>query len=128
MEVGFHEDIDAAEQWLDPRVTRVNAQHSVELSRRVAALSGSAQGRDGSIRVTVAPSAQVERLDLDDRVHVLSGDRLLQEIMSTIRQAGLSGGVADEVRATDGEDGETGRAVIHSFDTRFSTPRDEEDR
>ena len=43
-------------------------------------------------------------------------------------QAALSVRVADEVRATVGEDTETGRAVIHSFDARFPAPRDEEDR
>jgi hypothetical protein len=72
----------------------------------------------------------VERLDLDERVHELPGLRLAQEIMSVMRraQAALSVQVVDEVRATVGEDTETGRAVIHSFDARFPTPRDEEDR
>jgi hypothetical protein len=68
-------DIDAAEQWLDSWAAQVNAQaeRSVELSRRVAALTGSAEGRDGAIRVTVGAAGQVERLDLDERVHELSG-------------------------------------------------------
>jgi hypothetical protein len=125
-------DIDAAEEWLDSWVAQVNAQaeRSVELSRRVAALTGSAEGRDGAIRVTVGSTGQMERLDLDERVHELSGPRLAQEILSVMRraQAALSDRVAEEVRATVGEDTETGRAVIHSFDSRFSTPRDEEDR
>ena len=125
-------DVDAAEEWLDSWVAQVNAraQRSVELSRRVAALTGSAEGRDGAIRVTVGAAGQVERLDLDDRVHELSGPRLAQEIMSTMRraQAALSGRVAQEVRATVGEDSETGRAVVHSFDTRFPAPRDDENR
>ena len=70
-------DIDAAEEWLDAWVGQVNAQaaRSVELSRRVAALTGSAEGRDGAIRVTVGSAGQVERLELDDRVHELSGPR-----------------------------------------------------
>jgi hypothetical protein len=80
--------------------------------------------------VTVGSTGQVERLDLDDRVRELSGPRLADEIMSVMRraQAALSIRVADEVRATVGEDTETGRAVIHSFDCRFPTPRDEEGR
>jgi hypothetical protein len=123
-------DIDAAEEWLDSWVAQVNAQAelSVELSRRVAALVKSAEGHDGAIRVTVGAAGQMERLDLDERVHELSGPRLAEEIMSVMRraQAALSGRVADEVRATVGEDTETGRAVIHSFDSRFSM--DEEDR
>ena len=125
-------DVDAAEAWLDSWVAQVNAQaeRSVELSRRVAALTGSAEGRDGAIRVTVGAAGQVERLDLDERVHELSGPRLAEEIMSVMRhaQAALSGRVADEVRATVGQDSETGRAVIHSFHSRFSTPRNDEDR
>src|SRR6185312_14298631 len=95
---GFMGDIDAAEEWLDSWVGQVNAQaqRSVELSRRVAALTGSAQGRDGAIRVTVGSAGQVERLELDDRVHELSGPRLAEEILSVMRraQADLSGRVA----------------------------------
>jgi hypothetical protein len=124
--------IDAAEDWLDSWVGQVNTQAalSVELSRRVATLTGMAEGRDGAIRITVGSAGQVERLELDERVHDLSGPRLAGEIMSVMRraQAALSSRVADEVRATVGEDTETGRAVIHSFDSRFSTLRDEENR
>jgi hypothetical protein len=125
-------DVDAAEEWLDSWTAQVNAQaeRSVELSRRVASLAATAEGRDGAIRVTVGSAGQVEHLDLDDRVHELSGPRLAEEIVSVMRraQAALSSRVADEVRATVGADTETGRAVIHSFDSRFPAPGDEEDR
>ena len=124
-------DIDAAEEWLDSWVGQVNAQaqRSVELSRRVAALTGSAQGRDGAIRVTVGSAGQVERLELDDRVHEMSGPRLAQEIMSVIRRAqtDLAGRVAEQVRETVGADTETGRAVLNSFETRFPARGDDED-
>lgn len=124
--------IDAAEDWLDAWAGQANKQasRSVELSRRVAALTSTATGRDGAIRVTVGSAGQVERLDLDDRVHELSGPRLAEEIVSVMRraQAALSGRVAEEVEATVGADTETGRAVIHSFDTRFPTVEHEEDR
>jgi hypothetical protein len=125
-------DIDAAEEWLDSWVGQVNAQaqRSVELSRRVATLTGSAQGRDGAIRVTVGSAGQVERLELDDRVHEVSGPRLAQEIMLVIRraQAVLAGRVAEQVRETVGADTETGRAVLNSFETRFPARDDEDDR
>jgi YbaB/EbfC DNA-binding family protein len=131
MGVGHVSDIDAAEEWLDSWVGQVNAQAqcSVELSRRVAALTGSAQGRDGAIRVTVGSAGQVERLELDDRVRELSGPRLAQEIMSVMRRAqvALSGQVAEQVRETVGKDTETGRAVLHSFDSRFRASSEEED-
>lgn len=124
--------IDAAEDWLDTWVGKVNAQaaRSVELSRRVAVLTGTAEGRDGAIRVTVGSAGQLERLELDERVHELTGPRLAEEIVAVMRraQAALSGRVAEEVQATVGADTETGRAVLHSFDTRFPTVEREEDR
>src|SRR5690349_19766841 len=124
MGVALMNDIDAAEEWLDSWVGQVNAQaqRSVELSRRVGGLAGSAGGGDGAIRVTVGSAGQVERLELDDRVRELSGPRLAQEIVSVMRraQAIMAGRVAEQVRETVGEDTETGRAVLHSFDSRFS--------
>ena len=77
-------DLDTAQEWLDSWVSQVDAQaeRSVELSRRVEALTGSAEDRDGAIRVTVGSSGQVEALDLDDRVHELSGPRLAREIVA----------------------------------------------
>ncbi|WP_109601406.1 YbaB/EbfC family nucleoid-associated protein [Actinoplanes xinjiangensis] len=120
------EDLDAAEEWLDSWVSQVDAraERSVELSRRVAALTGSAEGRDGAIRVTVGSSGQVEALDLDDRVHELPGPRLAREIVAVMRraQAVLAARVAEQVQATVGADSEAGRAVIGSFETRFPVP------
>jgi hypothetical protein len=109
-------DIDAAEEWLDSWTAGVSAQaeRAAALARRVAALTGSAASPDGSIRVTVGSSGQVESLDLDDR-------ELARRILAVMRraQANLTEQVADEVRATVGADTETGRAVIHSFENRF---------
>jgi hypothetical protein len=119
-------DLDAAEEWLDSWVSQVDAQaeRSVELSRRVAALTGSAQGRGGAIRVTVGSSGQVEALELDDRVHELSGPQLAREIVVVMRraQAVLAAQVAEQVQATVGADSEAGRAVIDSFEARFPVP------
>lgn len=124
--------VDAAEDWLDSWVAQVNTQagRTVELARRVAELTAVADGRDGAIQVTVGSAGQMERLDLDDRVHELSGPRLAKEIISVMRraQAALAGRVAEEVEATVGADTETGRAVLHSFDTRFSRFAREEDQ
>src|SRR3954447_15955960 len=52
--------IDAAEEWLDAWVGQANTQaaRSVELSRRVAALTSTAEGRGGAIRVTVGSAGQ----------------------------------------------------------------------
>lgn len=70
----------------------------------------------------------MEQLDLDDRVQRLRGEELSRQIMSVMReaQASLSAQVATEVQATVGADTETGRAVIHSFESRFPRQDDSE--
>jgi DNA-binding protein YbaB len=124
------QDIDAAEDWLGSWTASVNAQaeRAAELSRRVASLTGTAESSDGSIKVTVGSSGQVERLELDNRVQRLPGEELARQLMSVMRkaQAKLSTQVTSEVQATVGADTETGRAVIHSFDSRFPQPGDDE--
>jgi hypothetical protein len=121
-------DIDSAEEWLETWAAGVdaNAARAVELSRRVAALTGEATSRDGSISVAVGSAGQLERLDIEDRPSQLTGAQLSREIMSLIRraQAQLSVRVAAQVEQTVGADTETGRAVIHSYAERFPEPPD----
>lgn len=109
-------DLDAAEDWLDSWAAGASAQaeRAATLARRVAALTGSAESPDGSIRVTVGSSGQLAKLELDDR-------ELARRIRAVMRraQASLAAKVTAEVRDTVGADSETGRAVIHSFETRF---------
>ncbi len=117
--VGMQHDVDAAEDWLDSWAAGVNAdaERAVEMSRRVAALTGTAESRDRSIRVTVGSSGQVESLELDDT-------GLAERILDVMRaaQAKLSARVAGEVQQTVGADTETGWAVIRSFEARFPEP------
>jgi len=124
-------NIDAAEEWLESWTASVNeqAQRAAQLSSRVAALTGAAESNDGSIRVTVGASGQVEKLELDDRVQRLAGEELARQILAVMRkaQARLSAQVTDEVQATVGADTETGRAVIHSFDARFPQQSDDDE-
>jgi hypothetical protein len=119
-------DIDAAEEWLESWAAGVdaNAARAVELSRRVAALTGEARSRDGTIAVAVGAAGQLLRLDIDDQARRLTGAELSREIMTLIgrAQAALSARVADQVRDTVGADTETGRAVIHSYAERFPQP------
>ncbi|MCP2325156.1 DNA-binding protein YbaB [Hamadaea flava] len=123
------QNIDAAEEWLESWSAGVSEQaaRAAQLSSRVASLTGKAESNDGSIRVTVGASGQVEKLELDDRVQRLRGADLAAEILGVMRkaQAKLSQQVAEEVQATVGADTETGRAVIHSFDTRFPQPAED---
>jgi hypothetical protein len=124
-------DIDAAEDWLDSWAAGVSeqAERAATLSRRVASLTGRAESPDGSIKVTVGSTGQVESLELDDRVQQLRGAELSRRIVAVMRkaQANLSGQVAAEVQFTVGADTETGRAVINSFETRFPEQDPDED-
>jgi len=124
-------NIDAAEEWLESWTASVNAQaeRAAQLSSRVAALTGSAESNDGSIRVSVGSTGQIEKLELDDRVQRLRGEDLAKQILTVMRkaQAKLSAQVTEEVQATVGADTETGRAVIHSFDARFPQQSDDDE-
>ncbi|NUT07104.1 MAG: YbaB/EbfC family nucleoid-associated protein [Hamadaea sp.] len=126
------QNIDAAEEWLENWSAGVSEQaaRTAQLSSRVAALTGKAESNDGSIRVTVGASGQVEKLELDDRVQRLRGADLAAEILGVMRraQAKLSQQVVEEVQATVGTDTETGQAVINSFEMRFpQQPEDDQD-
>jgi hypothetical protein len=111
-------DIDA-EDWLDNWTAGVSAQaeRAAALSRRVAALTASAESADGSVRVRIGSAGHLESLELADRA-------LARRIMAVLRraQSTLAGQVETEVEQTVGADTETGRAVIHSFGTRFPPP------
>jgi predicted site-specific integrase-resolvase len=112
-------DIDAAEDWLDSWTAGVNeqARAAADLARQVSALSGTAESRDGAIRVTVGSTGQIERLELADAE---LGRRIMRVMHEA--QARLATAVAATVEETVGADTETGRAVIHSFETRFPAP------
>jgi hypothetical protein len=118
------DSIDAAEDWLDDWTASISAQaeRAATLSRRVAALTGSAESADGSIKVTVGSAGQVESLDLDDA-------ELARRILSVMRkaQSNLARQVTTQVQDTVGADTETGRAVIDSFESRFRQRESEED-
>ncbi|WP_305783018.1 YbaB/EbfC family nucleoid-associated protein [Symbioplanes lichenis] len=121
-------DVDAAEEWLDSWVARVdaNAVRAVELSRRVAALTGSARSDDGLLEVVVGPAGQLESLRIDDRAaQQRTGPELSRGIMALVRraQADLAARVAEQVERTVGADTETGRAVVQSYATRFPAER-----
>lgn len=116
-------DIGSAEDWLDSWVVSVNTQAAVavDLSRRVAALSGVAQNPDGSVKITVGVSGQIQHLHLEDSACELGGPQLADQIMSVMRaaQADMSDQVSDAVHATVGAGNETGRAVLSLIHSRF---------
>ncbi|BCY06312.1 YbaB/EbfC family nucleoid-associated protein [Actinoplanes sp. L3-i22] len=124
--------VDAAEEWLDSWVAGVDAQASrtVELSRRVVTLTGTASSRDGSITAVVGSSGQLQSLIISDQALQTTGAELSRKIMALTRQAQaqLPEQVTEQVRRTVGLDTETGQAVIHSYEARFPAPPDEQPR
>ena len=98
-------DVDAAADWLDDWVAGVGAraERAATLSRRVAALTGSAESPDGSVRVTVEASGRISKLSLSD-------EELARRVLAVTRraQADLAGQVAVQVAETVGADTETG--------------------
>jgi hypothetical protein len=115
--------LDDAEEWVRSWSSQVSgrAEAAAALADRVAALTASATGAEGAIRVTVASSGNLTGLDLADDVRRLSGATLSDQIMQVYRraQAGLTEQVAEAVGETVGADTETGRAVLESFAQRF---------
>jgi hypothetical protein len=94
---------------------------AAELADRVAALTSSADGGGGGIRVTVTSSGVLTGLELKDSVQRMAGKDLAGEILRVMHraQAGLVDRVAAAVDETVGADSETGRAVLDSFAQRF---------
>jgi hypothetical protein len=97
------------------------AEAATHLSDRVSAITASATGARGAVRVTVAASGVMTALELDDTVGRMRGADLATTIMATMRraQAGLANRVAEVTRDTVGVDSETGRAVVRSYAERF---------
>ena len=121
---------DTADQ-VRPRGTQVSgeAQAPAALTDRIAALTASATGAEGAIRVTVGGTGNLSGLALSDDVRRLPGADLSAQIMRAYRraQAGLIDRVAEAVDETVGADSESGRAVLESFARRFPPGPDEPD-
>jgi hypothetical protein len=108
-----------ARSWSSPPSGRVEA--TATLADRVARLSASATGGDGTIRVRVDSGGAITELKLPDA-------QLAAEILRTIRraQAGLAEQVELAVNETVGTESETGRAVLESFAQRFPAVPDDQ--
>ncbi|GAB1690813.1 YbaB/EbfC family nucleoid-associated protein [Krasilnikovia sp. M28-CT-15] len=115
-------DVDEAEGWLDALVSGADVQAAlaVDLSRKVAALTGTARSTDGLIAVSVGSNGQLVDVSLDDRA-LTTGRELSRRILQVTRDAqhNLADAVTAEVQRTVGEDSATGQAVIDSFARRF---------
>jgi DNA-binding protein YbaB len=109
-----------------PDAASSSMSSTVALADRVATLSASAAGDDGAVRVTVAGSGLVTRIELDDRVQRLPGTMLAAELMRTIRraQAAIVEQAAVAIDETVGIGSETGKAVLDSFSQRFPSQPD----
>lgn len=121
-------NLDDTLEWVrswSPEVSG-RAAATAALADRIAALTASATGGDGAIRVTVVSSGNVTGLELDDQITQLSGVELSTQIMRTMRraQSRLAARVAEAVSETVGDESETGRAVLASYARRFPEEAD----
>jgi hypothetical protein len=116
-------DLDSAERWVDDWQARIaeKAAQARELTSRVMGLRGTAESRDGAVRVTVESTGVPTEITLGDAVSGWKPERIAAEIMQTMRQAQqrLTRAVEEAAQATIGAESETGRAVLNSYYTRF---------
>ncbi|MEU4339060.1 YbaB/EbfC family nucleoid-associated protein [Micromonospora lupini] len=105
------------------------AAQAQELSERVAAMSATAEGADGSVQVTVAASGAMTDLRLDPRVLGWRADEIAAEVLAVMRRAQgrLAPQVAEAAAETVGADSETARAVVGSYESRFPEVTEEDE-
>ncbi|MEH0982924.1 YbaB/EbfC family nucleoid-associated protein [Micromonospora sp. CPCC 205556] len=105
------------------------AAQAQALSDQVAAISATAEGAQGAVRVTVAATGAMTDLRLDDRVLRWRADEIAAEVLAVLRRAQgrLAGQVAEAAAGTVGADSATARAVVSSYESRFPEEPEEED-
>jgi DNA-binding protein YbaB len=97
------------------------AQRYEQMQQQVAEITETDTSADGAVRVTVAASGVLTDLQLSGRAREREPDRLAAEILAGMRRAQgkLSARVAEVMAATVGEDEETVRSVVRSYQQRF---------
>jgi len=97
------------------------AQRYQQMQQQVAEITETDTSADGAVRVTVAASGVLTDLQLSGRAREREPDRLAAEILAGMRRAQgkLSARVAEVMAATVGEDEETVRSVVTSYQQRF---------
>jgi DNA-binding protein YbaB len=122
-DLSYMSDLEGAERWVDDWQAHIveKATQARELTSRVMGLRGTAESRDGAVRVTVETTGVPMEITLGDAVAGWKPERIAAEIMKTMRQAQqrLTEAVEDAAQATIGAESETGRAVLNSYYARF---------
>jgi len=97
------------------------AQRYQQMQQQVAEITETDTSADGAVRVSVAASGVLTDLQLSPRAREREPDRLAAEILAGMRRAQgrLSARVAEVMAATVGEDEETVRRVVSSYQQRF---------
>ncbi len=97
------------------------AQRYEQMQQQVAEITETDTSADGAVRVTVAASGVLTDLQLSGRAREREPDRLAAEILAGMRRAQgrLSARVAEVMAATVGDDEETVRSVVRSYQQRF---------
>lgn len=100
------------------------AQRYAQMQQRVAEITETDTSADGAVRVTVAASGVPTDLQLSPRAGEREPDRLAAEILASMRRAQgrLPARVAEVMAATVGDDEQTVRSVVTSYQQRFPPP------
>ena len=118
-------NLDAAEQWVDDWQSGIEQQAAGAraLAARLAEVDGSARSADGLIEAFVDSSGGITDLRLDEGIRRHSSQHTAREILATIAaaQSAMAKQAAVAVAETVGQDSETGKAILASFQRFDST-------
>jgi DNA-binding protein YbaB len=129
---GFGGSAAQAEQqvraWAAEAAAKV--QRYEQMQQQVAEITETDTSADGVVRVTVAATGVLIDLQLSARAREREPDRLAAEILAGMRRAQgrLSARVAEVMAATVGDDEQTVRSVVTSYQQRFPEQTEERGR
>lgn len=97
------------------------------LQQKLGAINITEKGLNGGVEVTVGHTGTISDMKASDELRGVPPSRVVQELLGCMRraQAKLATQVAATMQETVGEDTESVRAVVDSFNTAF--PQQDED-
>lgn len=122
------DQMGVGQRWIDDWKRRADKlfADTEEMAAKMDGLRVTATNPDENVRVTVNSAGMVEDLRLRDSIRDRPADEIAGAILTTMRKAQerLAHGAQQVVRATVGEESETGKAALAGFRRRFSAGAD----
>jgi DNA-binding protein YbaB len=127
--------VSEAENLLDQRIEQMAAKAAQKAERyrvlqeRLAALTITERALNGAVQVTVGQSGLVSAMSVSDDLHGMRPSQIAQELMLCMKraQAQLASHVEEIMRSTVGDDQESVKAVVDSFNAAFPQQEAEPD-